>query len=619
MSTLSPDNRSRFLPWRSAAGGWIATALALLAGVPLFLCMPPWNDVTLHDMAVRTMLRGGIHYRDVFDTNLPGIDWAMASVRLLLGWSYEALRAVDLLVIAVEVAFLLVWVRRAGGADYSVAWLAAAAALFYPFTSEFNHMQRDPWLLLPALAAARLRLWRTTKPILFAIGRPPEGGTAVSSPPPLKIPFRWSVLEGMAWGAAVWVKPHVMVPAAALWIVSAIVLARRETRRRILLDLAGLVTGGLIAGAAGVAWLIGTGAWPYFLDVFLNWNPSYLADMWGEAIARFIRTFHCFRPWSILHYAAISLAILALWEARAWSRQPGEPGRVWGTPWFYTSAGSESVAVTRALLGAFYLGWLAQAVFLQKGFDYVQVPLLLLGMAVVATHRWAFGFAYLIWFAILAAILNLPVLAPVTRTIEPWLPEVQAIQDPLTDFRIMKLWPRCWQEGGSAELRDKLGHYTNIFCGTNWKDLEDVAHFLKTLEPPLGPGELNCWHDSTHPLYLMLNLEPATRYMHYGTAFGIRVQAGQIAADVAASRQRYVVSDLMRMTWYRNEAYAPGANGDPHQLPRWFPVSQRNAFPWNQPIVFRSGRYVVHKVEKPLGDIDVPDWFTLDKLGPGEK
>jgi hypothetical protein len=618
MPTPSHDSHLGFLPWRSATGGWVATALALLAGVPLFLCMPPWNDVTLHDMSVRAMLRGGVHYRDVFDTNLPGIDWAMASVRLLLGWSYETLRAVDLLVIAAEVALLLVWVRRAGGTGYSVAWLAAAAALFYPFSSEFNHMQRDPWLLLPALAAARLRLARTTKPMLSAISQSMTSETPLPSPPQLKILFGRSVLEGMVWGVAVWVKPHVVIPALALWVVSAITLARRESVRRILLDLAGLVTGGLIVGAAGVAWLIGTGAWPYFLDVFLNWNPSYLDDMWGSSLARFNYTFYCFRPWSILHNAAIPLAIVALWEARVWSRRPGEPYRIWGR-WLYTPAGSESAATARALLAAFYLGWLGQAILLQKGFDYVQVPLLLLGMAVVASHRWAFGFAYLIWFAILAAILNLPTLAPVARMIKPRLSEVRVGHDPLTDFRIMQLWPRCWQEGGSAELRDKLGHYTDVFCATNWEDLEEVARFLKTQNPPLGPGELNCWHDSTHPLYLMLDLEPATRYMHYGTALGIRTQAARIAADVAASRQRFVVSDLMRMTYYKDQAYAPGANGDSHRLPQWFPASQRTAFPWNQPIAFRSGRYVVHKVEKPLGVIDIPDWSTLDTFGPEQE
>src|SRR5262245_54358801 len=97
--------------WRSAIIGWIVALLVLAGGIPLFISMPPWNDVTLHDMAVRSMLRGGVHYRDVFDTNLPGIDWLMAGVRAAFGWSYEALRIADLVVIGLEAVLLLVWVR----------------------------------------------------------------------------------------------------------------------------------------------------------------------------------------------------------------------------------------------------------------------------------------------------------------------------------------------------------------------------------------------------------------------------------------------------------------------------------------------------------------------------
>ena len=252
-----------FVPWRSATAGWIATVLALIAGIPLFLCMPPWVDVTLHDLAARSILRGGVHYRDVFDTNLPGIDWAMACIRLLFGWSYEALRAVDLAVIATEIALLLAWVRRAGGSSSSVAWLAASAAMFYPFSSEFNHVQRDPWLLLPALVAARLRLSHTTNAMLAATGQAP-GNQVVDAFARHRngTPFRRSLLEGAVWGVAVWVKPHVIIPAASVWILSAIIRARRESRLRIGIDLIGLIAGGLIVGAAGVAWMVKTGAWP---------------------------------------------------------------------------------------------------------------------------------------------------------------------------------------------------------------------------------------------------------------------------------------------------------------------------------------------------------------------
>ena len=174
----TPDGESGFpwrRPWRSARLAWAVTVLVLVAGVPLFLCMPPWADVTLYDMAARTVLRGGVYYRDVFDTNLPGMGWCTAAVRSVLGPSYEALRAVDLAVIGAAVAVLCGWVRRAGGGGYSSAWFAAAAAMFYPFTSEFSHVQRDPWMLLPALLAARLRLRRCSEPTP-PTQPPPAGG-----------------------------------------------------------------------------------------------------------------------------------------------------------------------------------------------------------------------------------------------------------------------------------------------------------------------------------------------------------------------------------------------------------------------------------------------------------
>ncbi len=587
---------------------------ALLSGVPLFLAMPPWCDVTLYQMAARNVLNGGVHYRDIFDTNLPGFVWAMTAFKAVFGWNYEALRAVDMCVIGVSVAVLCGWVRRCGGTAQSVAWLVASVSLFYPFTSEFSHIQRDPWMLLPAAVAARLRLKRVV--------------SEQPTPPAL--------LEGFLWGVAVWLKPHVIFPAFAVWAVSAVFLGRREPRRKVVGDLAMLVTGGLIAGASGVVWLVASGAWPHFLDVFLNWNPAYLSDS-GSVSGRFGIVFTCQRPWGLVQYAAIPLAILALWEARVWSRTPGDPAKVPRPEWWYLPADSERVASTRALLAALYLGWLAQAVLLQKAFDYVHVPLLFLGFAVVATHRWCFGFAYLAWFVVVGVLVNVaetyPAVAPAIRDLDPANPRVQFEKHPLADMNIVKLWPRAWREGGSPELRDKLGQYTDIHCGTQWRELNAVADFLRKVEPGIGPGELNCWHDSTHPLYLMLDVDPATRYMHYGTVFGIkepgtlppgeRSKREQIADAVRTSRQKYVVSDLLRTNWDRTAPYQPRSWRDGDPLPVWLPENERQKFPWNQPVVFRSGRYVVHKIDttKPLGTIRVPDWDNLDQLatfGPNE-
>lgn len=594
-----------YRPWRSAWGAWIVTLAVLLAGVPLFLCMPPWNDVTLHDMVVRNILRGGVLYRDVFDTNLPGIDWAMAAIRRTCGWSYEVLRAADLLIIGTSLVVLRSWVRASGGSEASVAWFVAAAVLFYLFTSEFNHVQRDPWMLLPAVVAARLRLWRCQ-----------SGQTA-----PAAGQMVWAVVEGFVWGVAVWVKPHAVVPAFAVWGASVLLRRRTESLSRLGGEWAALLAGGLLAGAPGVAWLIATGAWPYFLDVFLHWNPHYLADS-GPLGYRFITVFNCFRPWSLLHFVALPLALVTLAEVTL-----GRVDRLPVLKWLYQNDPRPEVRTARVLLAVLYLSWMLQAVCIQKAFDYVHIPLTFLGMAVLAGHCWCLGFAYLVWFFVVAVLLYgaeaSPALRAVVQAINPNSSFVKLELYPLFDREVMQLWPRCWREGGSPELRDRIGHYTDIHCGTRWQELTAVAEFLRSLDPPLGPGELNCWHDSTHPLYLMLDLEPATRYMHYGTAFGIRSKREVIAEEVRNSRQRYVVSDLVRTTLDRHAPYDPNAWRDGDPLPVWLPPAERAKFPWNQPVVFRCGRYVVHRVDhsRPLGVIRVPAWETLDRLaelGPDE-
>ncbi|MFO0802959.1 MAG: hypothetical protein U0791_07525 [Gemmataceae bacterium] len=495
---------SRLAVWRSSSLGWLITALALAAGIPQFLCLPPWNDVTLHDLAARNILRGGVHYRDLFDTNLPGIDWTMAAIRSVFGWSFVTLRAFDLLIVASSVAIL------AKLAGQRAAWFAAAVAMWYPFTSEFNHCQRDAWMLLPAAAAT----WASAR-------------------------NRGTIAQGFLWGVAVWFKPHVLIPAAAVWFTDC-----RTNRWR---DLGGVLLGGAIAGILGVAWLVQTGAWPHFLDVFTRWNPEYVQDgIWQTLPFKMKYTVTCFLPWGLVHLAAVPAAVC---DVRR-----------------------------RSPLAALYLGWLVQAVLLQKPFDYVQVPVLLLGFAVLASRGWSVGFPFLIWFVVWG---------------RPALEE----------------WPRCFHECGSPELRDRLGRFTDTPWGTNWEQLRDVENYLRTVDPPLGDRELTCWHDTTHPLYLSLGLEPSTRYMHYGTVFPLRGKVDEIRNEVIRSPQRYVVSDLLRMT--RDPMKAQAGEG----VPAWLPPRERERFPWNQAVVFRSGRYVVHRVTRtPRADeIDITDWSEVSE------
>src|SRR5262245_26556863 len=84
----------------SLALALVSLAAVLLVGVPIFLRMPVWVDVTYHDLSAWNILHGGVHYRDVFETNLPGMVWLHCLMRPVVGWSHEAIRLVDIVVIS---------------------------------------------------------------------------------------------------------------------------------------------------------------------------------------------------------------------------------------------------------------------------------------------------------------------------------------------------------------------------------------------------------------------------------------------------------------------------------------------------------------------------------------
>src|SRR5260370_19308442 len=88
---VSPGPRTMFDRWCLRLA-WAGLVLVLLAGVPLFVCMPLYADVTTFDLGARNLLRGGVHYRDAYDNGLPGMVWLHAAVRALLGWRSEAIR-----------------------------------------------------------------------------------------------------------------------------------------------------------------------------------------------------------------------------------------------------------------------------------------------------------------------------------------------------------------------------------------------------------------------------------------------------------------------------------------------------------------------------------------------
>jgi hypothetical protein len=163
----------------------------------------------------------------------------------------------------------------------------------------------------------------------------------------------------------------------------------------------------------------------------------------------------------------------------------------------------------------------------------------------------------------------------------------------------LALWGRCWREGGSPEVRNGLARVSGADA-TDWVHLARVAEFLR--EQGVRDGELTCYHRGTTPLYLELGVRPATRLVwvdilvHFFPG-----HADRMRAELSQSGQRYVVSDL-RVASPKGLA-GNGRTDQTPALPPNFPGDWATRYPWSEPVVFRSGRYLVHRVTGPVGTL----------------
>src|SRR5262249_48830290 len=143
-------------------------------------------------------------------------------------------------------------------------------------------------------------------------------------------------------------------------------------------------------------------------------------------------------------------------------------------------------------LSAFYLGWLVQAMFLQRPQDYVMITTIFPATMLVASAlqiEWKpsrRGPALLV-FGVTAIILTLGL-----------RPECGA------------MWVRCWREGSTPALQDELALNARWSSSADWQDLARVADFLR--REGATDGEVTCLTGCTHWLYLQLGLEPSTRF-----------------------------------------------------------------------------------------------------------
>ncbi|MBX3443089.1 MAG: hypothetical protein KF774_11845 [Planctomyces sp.] len=554
MAAAAPDFRSTLRGAPAIAGTTLALAVVLAALGPPFLCAPPGPDPAMYDVQARTVLDGGVLYRDVVEPNLPGAVWIHLAVRRCAGWSSEALRAFDLAWFLATAVLAAAFVRGSGRGAAALRGLVVLALIGgYASLSEWCHCQRDVWLLPFALGALHLRVRAVESA---------DRSEAMSTRARLR-----RISEGVLWGLAVWLKPHIILPAIAALAAGELAVRRSTSRsgpaQRLGRELAEMVSGGLLVGAIGSAWLIATGAWQPMWTMLREWNPEYLAASAARwTWPRFWTMQARMAPWSLIQIAAAATAFAKLRNVIA-----------------LRGHADRAAASRNAVLAGAWLGWCVQAIFLQHLFDYVYVPGLVLGATLVASAQ--------------ARSLSERLEARSLRIVAASLLVGVSL---ILNAGWVAAWPQCVREGSTPAVRDRLARLPV----TNWSELSQVEAFLAA--EMIRDGELTAYHTHTVHLLRQLDIRPSTRFVL--TETHIRLfpsRTTEIKAALDASGQQYIVVNLLEAGY---ETAIPRTDRDPESWRDYCDAESMRRFPFHLPAALRAGRYVVLRATGAAAELE---------------
>ena len=557
--------------------------LLLVSQVPIFVQQTLTPDTVLYDIQARCLLNGGVLYRDVLEPNLPGIVWIHAIIRSVIGWTSPALRVFDLLVV-LSIGLLLGRLATSAAAGQRQRNTIRAATLpgvmaFYLGTSEWCHCQRDTWMLLPCLMALMIRIHVLRK---IQDARGTVAATSARS-------FALALLEGIFWAVGFWLKPFVAIPALAVLVVS---LRFSPNVRLWSIQTLAVLGGGLLTGAVGVVWMIQSGCWPHFLDMVSNWNGDYFQAgrtrwTWDRFVSHAIR----FQPWILLHIPAMIASVRTIWMRRTVASVGSTPGD----------------EIAGNLLAALYLGWIAQAFFLQQLFDYIHVPGVLLAFTICirsacpspasggrqpsgtltppATFNITTAPGNLILPAAIAFVCLVFTASPIFRWHRQrvWLPCVRA----------------CIGTTLSPESRDQIAQLPF----PRWSELQPMLDHARQIG--IADKSLMAYTGNLIHLYPALGFQPATRFVYLDVlARSFPDHRALMISAIESSTVRYVVSDLREDGW-------EGDIPDGHLLPPSVTEHQAEfCFPYNQTPIFRSGGYVLFRIDQPVARLS-SDYLPL--------
>ncbi len=237
---------------------------------------------------------GYVPYRDIFDMNMPGADFAYYFIVKIFGYSDLGIRTADLLILSILLGVNWLWMRKISS---RAAWMGSVLfGLAYLNLGAAKSMQREYLVLLPILAGVYL----------------------YSSEP--KAPFLRNIAIGFFFGAAATIKPH-----AAVGLPLIVLLEFLQMRKN--LNISGskqvwmftkhtlfpVAIGFCLPLAAVFIYFWATRSFAEFLDMAKNYWPLYAA-LGGDHKIRYglVRAGYLFENFFALGGLTVWLAPAAL-------------------------------------------------------------------------------------------------------------------------------------------------------------------------------------------------------------------------------------------------------------------------------------------------------------------
>jgi hypothetical protein len=148
-------------------------------------------------------------------------------------------------------------------------------------------------------------------------------------------------------------------------------------------------------------------------------------------------------------------------------------------------------------------------------------------------------------------------------------------------------------------LQDRLAHFDN----PDREDLDRIAEFLRRND--VHGRDVCLYNSDLVSLYETLGVDPPIRFVY---VFELLVffpdRSDEIGRALEQSGHRFVVTDLVSCGLSRRLAEEIGPEG-PLAPPPVYERLATESYPWSEPVVYRSGTYLVHRVDGPLGSVAV--------------